>query len=75
MIIGFAHPYNGLERMRKWKQYALKKLRFFDDIPCASRYLYDSEVDAFGPTYGIWEKSYYENWFLMRKAEGFEDVG
>lgn len=74
LIIGFAHPYNGLERMRKWKQYALKKLRFFDCIPSASRYLYDSEVESFGPTYGIWEKSYYENWFLMRQVEGCEDL-
>ncbi len=67
-IIGFAYPYNGIERMHKWKQYALSKFHFFSNLPSASRCLYDSEKEVYGPKYGNWNRSYYDTWFLMRKT-------
>lgn len=68
LIIGFIYPYDGVDRIKKWKGQILKKYDFFNNIPAQNRLLDENERQKYGTVYGTWTRAYYEYWFVTRKG-------
>ena len=67
-MIGFIYPHDGVERMNLWKQLMLTKFDVLASVPSTNRMLYEHEVQVLGPKHGIWDRTYYEMWYLTRKV-------
>ena len=68
IAIGFVYPYDGPERVSRFKQLLLEKLKFFASVPMTNIKLIEREGAKYGPEFGTWKTCYYEMWYLTRIA-------
>ena len=66
IAVGFIYPYDIPERISRYKEHLLEKLKFFGSVSMMNRYLREAEALSFGPEFGTWRRVYYEIWYLTR---------
>ena len=60
------YPFGGRERNYRIRTHLLEKFKFLESVSTIQREVTEAEGQKFGPEFGIWNRLYYDMWYLTR---------